>query len=157
MRPWPLLRVAVAEQSMLPALRPGDWLLARRTRRIRPGQIVLAWHPSRPGFLLVKRAVRWVEGDGPGGTGGGGPPCGEGAGGGWWLESDNPAAGAVDSSRFGPVPEEKIVGRVLVRYWRPRRAWYRPQLSRTVPFLRPNGKGPAVSGGACYRLLRGWC
>jgi len=135
-RPWPLLRVAVAERSMLPALRPGDWLLARRTRRIRPGQIVLAWHPSRPGFLLVKRAARRVDG-------------------GWWLESDNPTAGAVDSSRFGPVPEEKIVGRVLVRYWRPRRARYRPQLSGTVPFLRPHGKGPAVSGGAWYRPLRG--
>ncbi|MFZ0080945.1 nickel-type superoxide dismutase maturation protease [Trebonia sp.] len=106
---WPLLRVEVAEQSMLPALRPGDWLLARRTRRIRPGQVVLAWHPSRPGFLLVKRAVRRVEG-------------------GWWLQSDNPAAGAVDSSRFGPVPEEKIVGRVLVRYWPLRRS-----LSRTGP------------------------
>jgi nickel-type superoxide dismutase maturation protease len=106
---WPLLRVEVAEQSMLPALRPGDWLLARRTRRIRPGQVVLAWHPSRPGFLLVKRAARRVEG-------------------GWWLQSDNPAAGAVDSGRFGPVPEEKIVGRVLVRYWPLRRS-----LSRTGP------------------------
>ena len=94
---WPLLRVEVAEHSMLPALRPGDWLIAWRTRRIRPGQVVLAWHPSRPGFLLVKRAVRRVDG-------------------GWWLESDNAAAGAVDSNRFGPVPEELIVGRMLVRY-----------------------------------------
>ena len=108
MHAWPLLRVEVAEQSMLPALRPGDWLLARRTRRIRPGQVVLAWHPSRPGFLLLKRAARRVEGDGE-------------VGGGWWLESDNPSAGAVDSSRFGPVPEEKVVGRVLVRYWPLRR------------------------------------
>jgi nickel-type superoxide dismutase maturation protease len=94
---WPLLRVEVAEVSMLPALRPGDWLLARRTRRIRPGQVVLAWHPARPGLLLVKRAVRRVDG-------------------GWWLESDNAAAGAVDSNRFGPVPEDLIVGRVLGRY-----------------------------------------
>jgi nickel-type superoxide dismutase maturation protease len=95
---WPLLRVAVAEQSMLPALHPGDWLLARRTARVRPGQVVLAWHPERPGFLLVKR-VAWRED------------------GGWWLASDNPAAGAVDSARFGPVPDEKIVAVVLVRYW----------------------------------------
>ena len=94
---WPVFRVEVAEHSMLPALRPGDWLLALRTRRIRPGQVVLAWHPARPGFLLVKRAVRRVDG-------------------GWWLESDNAAAGAVDSNRFGPVPEELIVGRMLVRY-----------------------------------------
>jgi nickel-type superoxide dismutase maturation protease len=109
---WPLLRVEVAEHSMLPALRPGDWLLARRTRRIRPGQVVLSWHPARADFLLVKRAVRRVDG-------------------GWWLESDNPAAGAVDSNRFGPVPQELIVGRVLARYWPPRRTHYSPDLSRT--------------------------
>ena len=104
---WPLLRVEVAERSMLPALRPGDWLLAVRTRRVRPGQVVLAWHPARADLLLVKRAVRQVKGDGE-------------AGGGWWLESDNPSAGAVDSNRFGPVPEDLIVARVLVRYWRAR-------------------------------------
>ena len=95
---WPLLRVEVEENSMLPALRPGDWLLARRTHRIRPGQVVLAWHPGRPHFLLVKRAAWRADG-------------------GWWLVSDNPAAGAVDSSRFGPVREELIVGQVLVIYW----------------------------------------
>ncbi|HEY0937665.1 MAG TPA: S26 family signal peptidase, partial [Trebonia sp.] len=105
---WPLLRVAVAEQSMLPALHPGDWLLARRTARIRPGRVVLAWHPQRPGFLLVKRAAGRVE-------------PGEGKAGGWWLASDNPAAGAVDSARFGPVPPENIVAVVLLRYWPLRR------------------------------------
>jgi nickel-type superoxide dismutase maturation protease len=106
--PWtPLLRVKVAEHSMEPALRPGDWLLVRRTRRVRAGQIVLARHPGRPDLLIVKRAARRVEGDGE-------------VGGGWWLESDNPDAGAVDSRRFGAVPRELIVGRVLGRYWRPR-------------------------------------
>jgi len=113
---WPLLRVAVAERSMEPALRPGDWLLARRTRRVRPGQLVLAWHPKRPGFLLVKRAARRVPGGGAaaGGDAGGAAP-------GWWLASDNPAAGAVDSARFGPVPDEGIVAVVLLRYWPPGR------------------------------------
>jgi hypothetical protein len=115
---WPLLRVAVAERSMLPALRPGDWLLAVRTRRVRPGQVVLAWHPARADFLLVKRAVRQVTGDAE-------------AGGGWWLESDNPVAGAVDSNHFGLVPEELIVARVLVRYWPPRRTRFSSDLSRT--------------------------
>jgi nickel-type superoxide dismutase maturation protease len=105
---WPpLLRVTVAERSMEPALRPGDWLLVRRTRRVRPGQIVLARHPGRPDMLIVKRAARRVEGDGE-------------VGGGWWLESDNPEAGAVDSRRFGPVPAALVEGRVLFRYWRPR-------------------------------------
>ena len=98
---WPIWRVKVAERSMEPALRPGDWLLVRRTRRIRPGQVVLASHPGRPELLIVKRATRRVDG-------------------GWWLESDNPGAGAVDSRRFGPVPDPLIQGRVLGRYWRPR-------------------------------------
>jgi nickel-type superoxide dismutase maturation protease len=100
--PWPIWRVKVTERSMEPALRPGDWLLALRTRRIRPGQIVLARHPRRPELLLVKRAAGRVDG-------------------GWWLASDNPAAGAVDSARFGPVPAEKIVAVVLFRYWPLRR------------------------------------
>ena len=104
---WPLFRVSVAERSMEPALRPGDWLLVRRTRRIRAGQIVLARHPGRPDMLIVKRAARLVDRDGK-------------AGGGWWLESDNPEAGAVDSRRFGPVPAALIEGRVLGRYRRPR-------------------------------------
>jgi nickel-type superoxide dismutase maturation protease len=110
---WPFLRVEVAEHSMLPALRPGDWLLARRTQRIRPGQVVLAWHPARRDFLLVKRVAQRVDG-------------------GWWLASDNQAAGAVDSGRFGPVREELIVGRVLARYWPfpPRR--FRRLLSGTI-------------------------
>ena len=84
---------------MVPALRHGDWLIALRTRRIRPGQIVLAAHPERPGFLLVKRA-------------------GGRAGSGWWLVSDfADAPGVTDSRHFGPVAPEQVVGRVLVRYW----------------------------------------
>jgi hypothetical protein len=118
---WPVMRVAVAEHSMVPALRPGDWLLAWRTRRVRPGQVVLAWHPQRPGFLLVKRVAWWEKGSGAVGTGSGNPPSGEEAPGGWWLSSDNPGAGAVDSARFGPVPGELIVARVLLRYWPIRR------------------------------------
>src|ERR1700677_4830725 len=98
---WPLFRVKVAERSMEPALHPGDWLLVRRTRRIRAGQIVVARHPERPEMLIVKRAARPVDG-------------------GWWLESDNPDARAVDSRRFGAVPEPLIEARVLGRYWRPR-------------------------------------
>lgn len=100
---WPLMRVAVAERSMEPALRPGDWLLVwrglsgGRPPRIRPGQIVIAVHPGHPGMLLVKRAARQVPS-------------------GWWLESDNHAGGAVDSRSFGPVPVGHIRARVLLRY-----------------------------------------
>jgi hypothetical protein len=105
---WPLIRVAVAERSMEPALRPGDWLLVwcglRRGRppRIRPGQLVIAQHPARADLLLVKRATAHRPD-------------------GWWLESDNStAAGVIDSNSFGPVPEGLIRGFVLGRYWRPR-------------------------------------
>jgi hypothetical protein len=33
----PLRRIAVVEHSMEPVLWPGDWLLVRRTGRVRPG------------------------------------------------------------------------------------------------------------------------
>ncbi len=119
---WPIWRVKVAEHSMEPALRPGDWLLVRRTRRIRPGQVVLARHPGRPEMLIVKRAARRVDG-------------------GWWLESDNPAAGAVDSHRFGAVPGPFIEGRVLARYWRPR------SLFPNGPGITPASRRTALPGG----------
>jgi nickel-type superoxide dismutase maturation protease len=99
---WPLWRVAVAERSMAPTLLPGDWLLVLRTRRPRSGQVVVARHPGRPGMFLVKRAARCTPD-------------------GWWLESDNPNGGAVDSRAFGAVPADLIEGRVLLRYWPLRR------------------------------------
>lgn len=106
---WPFLRVAVTERSMEPTFWPGDWLLVRRSVRpprpvrIRPGQVVVARHPGEPDLLLVKRAFRQL------------------ANGGWWLESDNAAAGGVDSVRFGEVPPALIEGRVLGRYRRAHR------------------------------------
>jgi nickel-type superoxide dismutase maturation protease len=93
---------------MEPALRPGDWLVVRRTMvpgrslPVRAGQLVVARHPGRPGLLIVKRAARLDAA-------------------GWWLASDNPAAGAVDSRAFGAVPASLIEGRVLLRYWPVRR------------------------------------
>jgi nickel-type superoxide dismutase maturation protease len=93
---------------MEPGVRPGDWLLVRRTMvagrplRLRAGQIVVARQPGRPDLLIVKRAARREQG-------------------GWWLASDNPAAGAVDSRAFGVVPPALIEGRMLLRYRRARR------------------------------------
>lgn len=92
---------------MEPTLHPGDWLLtwrglrSGRPPRIAPGQIVIARHPGRPDLLLVKRAIR-QEPDG------------------WWLDSDNPDAGPVDSGTFGVVRPDLIEGRVMLRYRRAR-------------------------------------
>ena len=108
---------------MVPALRHGDWVIALRSQKVRPGQVVLAEHPERPGFLLVKRAARRE-------------------GGGWWLASDfADAPGATDSRQFGPVAPERVVGRVLARYWpKPRFfGWPRGVAPRGSTAVSPNG------------------
>ncbi|RJK98436.1 nickel-type superoxide dismutase maturation protease [Vallicoccus soli] len=80
---------------MVPALRHGDVVLVRYGARVRPGDVVLARRPDRPGLVLVKRAVRR-------------------AGPGWWLEGDSPVA-STDSRDFGPVPDALVLGRVVLR------------------------------------------
>jgi hypothetical protein len=80
-----LRRFVVAEASMLPSLRPGDGLIAVRSRHIRRGQIRVFEHPGRAGFWLVKR-VGHIRGDR------------------FEAVSDNPTVGAVDSRTFGDVP-----------------------------------------------------
>ncbi|GAA3198364.1 S24 family peptidase [Actinocorallia longicatena] len=87
--------VRVEGLSMLPALRPGDRLLVG-PGRVRAGDLVVARHGD---LLVVKRAAFRQDG-------------------GWWLESDNQRApGRRDSWDFGAVPDDRILGRVLFRYW----------------------------------------
>jgi nickel-type superoxide dismutase maturation protease len=93
-----LRRVVVAGDSMLPALRPGDCLLVSARARLQVGDIVVAQRPGVTGLLLVKRLVRR-----------------DGAG--WWLLSDNAAAGLDDSRAFGALPDDCLVGKVLLRYY----------------------------------------
>ena len=105
----PLRTFEVTGESMLPALHPGDWLIAWTGRRVRIGDVVVARHPREPVRLIVKRITGRTEA-------------------GWWLESDNQrAAGRQDSWDFDAVPDRLIVGRVVGRY--------RP-LSRWAVFLR---------------------
>ena len=82
---------------MVPTLRHGDALLVRPGARIRPGDVVIGRFPAGPDLLVVKRAVRPVEG-------------------GWWLEGDNPLV-LDDSRAYGPGV---VLARVLGRYWPPR-------------------------------------
>ncbi len=91
---------------MRPGLADGDRLLVSYRARPRAGSVVVARLPD--GTVAVKRAAE------PRATAGGGP--------GWWLLSDDPAAG-VDSRHRGPVPVEAVLAVVLARVWpRPGRA-----------------------------------
>ena len=93
-RRW--MPVLVHGPSMVPVLRHGDAVLVRRGARIRPGDIVVGVFRARPDLLVVKRAVRQVDG-------------------GWWLESENSQV-TDDSRRYGPAT---VHGRVVWRYWPP--------------------------------------
>ncbi len=97
--------VDVAGPSMVPTLREGDQLLVRYGAPIRPGAVVLFRHPFQQDLLVVKRAV-------------------ERRAGGWWLLSDNRPVDS-DSRSYGAVPDELVLGRVLLRL-RPRPAWLAP-------------------------------
>jgi phage repressor protein C with HTH and peptisase S24 domain len=91
--PWQ--RVRVSGPSMVPTLRDGDVVLVRHGARVRPGDVVLATYESMPGRYVLKRTAR---------------PDGHG----WWLTSDNPAAGG-DSAVHGVA---QVHARVILR-WRP--------------------------------------
>ncbi len=100
----PLGVVDVAGPSMVPTLYDGDLVLVRYGARIRPGAVVLFRHPLRQDLLVVKRAA-------------------ERRGRGWWLLSDNHFVD-TDSREFGAVPDDLVLGRVLLRI-RPRPRWLR--------------------------------
>lgn len=90
---WPLRRFVVVEDSMRPALLPGDGLLAVRGTRPATGQLRVFPDPAEPTRWLVKRV-------GVVGVGVAGETTFE-------ARSDNPgAAGVVDSRHFGPVPSD---------------------------------------------------
>ena len=94
-------RFAVEGESMLPAYRPGDWLLvdtrAFAGRMPRVGEVVVARDPRHATRRLIKR-VKSVDIHGN-----------------IWLEGDNPAA-STDSRHFGAV--EQVIGLVRWRYRR---------------------------------------
>lgn len=98
----------VTGPSMVPTLYHGDRLLVRYGARIRPGDVVVLRHPFQQDLLVVKRAVELREG-------------------GWWVLGDNAWAGG-DSTDYGAVPEELILGRVRFRY-RPRKGDQRSPLA----------------------------
>lgn len=93
-------RVKVTGTSMAPLLQPGDELLvnpfAYQQSPPQIGDIVVAWHPQREGFKLIKRVVD-VTIDG------------------YWLEGDN-LNESTDSRFFGAIPLASILGKVICRF-----------------------------------------
>ena len=99
-RTWPLGRVEVVGDSMLPALAPGDRLLVvrgGRAERAAVGDVVAVTDPRTPARTLVKR----VAARGPEGV---------------TILGDNPAA-STDSRALGPVAAAAIRGRAVYRYF----------------------------------------
>jgi nickel-type superoxide dismutase maturation protease len=98
---WPLSRVNVAGDSMLPTLEAGDRLLVLRVghrRGLRPGDLVTLRDPREHAGrrVLVKRV-----GDMDSST--------------VAVTGDNPDA-STDSRSFGRVPLDLVHGKVLYRY-----------------------------------------
>jgi len=120
---WRPFRVEVEGESMAPTLKPGDYMLAVRSRSIRRGALVVVEHPQRPGYEMIKR-VAAIPGErvedrtlGPDE---------------YWVTGDN-EEGSTDSRTFGPVPADAIRRRILFLYWPPDR-WER---FRRLVYLGP--------------------
>ena len=116
--PW-----VISGGSMEPGLSHGDrvivdvWTYRQRTPR--PSEVVLLRGPLPQRPILVKRAsapssagtIRPLDGRWPSG------PHRTGV----WVLGDH-SAGSTDSRHFGSVPSAEVRGRVVLRYWPPRKA-----------------------------------
>ncbi len=96
-------RFVVAEESMLPALVPGEEFVATDSRPAQNGEVVAFRHPERDNFWMVKRM-----------TAGPGEMVGDRllAAGEAWVTSDNPDATRADSRTLGPLPVSSLWVRV---------------------------------------------
>jgi signal peptidase I len=128
-------RFEIVDESMRPALEPGDWVVAHRAG-LRPhrGDIVVFEHEDRPGISLVKRVVALpgemveigrgqVHVDGtvlpePWASGFTQPdrtwqvPAGA-----VFVLGDHRLAAGGDSRTLGPIDIASIGWRVFARYW----------------------------------------
>lgn len=86
-------RFEIAQESMLPNLRPGQEIVAVDTREPQIGDVVVFEHPKRDDFWVVKRLAE--------------PPHRIGDDEAWVL-SDNTEATRADSRTIGPVPRSSL-------------------------------------------------
>jgi nickel-type superoxide dismutase maturation protease len=121
----------VTGPSMVPTLHHGDQLVVQYGARIRPGDVVVLRHPFQQDLLVVKRAVERRDG-------------------GWWVLGDNAFAGG-DSTDYGTVPDELILGRVRFRY-RPPKSGQRSPIAALRWAL--SAARPVLSDRSASRRLR---
>lgn len=97
---FPLARFRVADDSMRPALAPGDYVLvnrwAYRTRAPAVGDVVVLRDPEHPSLFLLKRVASLVDPER------------------LFVMGDNTES-SRDSRAFGPVSRGLIVGKVWMR------------------------------------------
>lgn len=128
-------RYVIREESMLPTLAPGDWVVARRrSAHVERADIVVFNDPAGSGMSLVKRVIglpgehvgidagrvtidgvlladRWANGiTRPDGVWEVGPDE-------VWVLGDHRAVSASDSRTVGPIPLASIEWTVLWVYW----------------------------------------
>ncbi|MFE6486309.1 nickel-type superoxide dismutase maturation protease [Streptomyces sp. NPDC057757] len=121
----------VTGPSMVPTLRHGDRLVVQYGARVRPGDVVVLRHPFQQDLLVVKRIAERREG-------------------GWWVRGDNAYAGG-DSTDYGTVPEDLVLGKVRFRY----RPLSRDQRSPFALVRWALGAArPVLSGRSASRRLR---
>ncbi len=129
--PKPFGWVEVTGPSMVPTLYHGDFLVVRFGGRVRAGDIVVLRHPFQQDLLVVKRAAERREG-------------------GWWVLGDNSFAGG-DSTDYGTVPHDLILGKVRFRY-RPLKPGQRSPLALVRWAL--SAARPVFSDRSASRRLR---
>jgi DNA-3-methyladenine glycosylase II len=164
-------RYRVAEDSMKPALAPGDEFVTTRSRSPLVGDVVSLPHPNRDDFWLVKRM-----GAGPGDTVDGHGTIADGMA---WVTSDNHTVDGHDSRSFGPVTmasleprvehldhvtfvealdllaeEEPAFAQVIEEFGAPP-FWNRPAGFPTLIWLIMEQQVSLESGAAMYRRLHG--
>jgi DNA-3-methyladenine glycosylase II len=87
-------RFRVAEDSMRPALAPGDEVVATDSRRPELGDLAVFPHPARADFWMIKRVAEPSSPVGPDQL---------------WVMSDSAGPGTVDSRALGPIEASKAL------------------------------------------------
>lgn len=155
-------RFEIAQQSMLPNLRPGDEVVAVDTRPPRVGDVVVFEHPERDGFWVIKRMAEpphpiddsqaWVVSDNPEVT-----------------RADSRTLGALDRATLWPIverldadtfadacellsDEDEDLARILDTHGLPRFWERRPGFS-TLVWLILEQQVSLESGAAVYERL----